>query len=176
MLSTVLLSGTPSGLTASDCPGDVTASSDLSHFVFATEWNLFAPGGQLSPPGSVYDNNTAADTVAVASKTPAGDDIPEEPTDQAGDPLQIPAVSSDGSHILMAAGGTGPCGATTCPLPPCGSDYSATIRCPMQPSHLYMRVDDAVTYDVSAGTRRHLRRHDLRRIEGLLHLRRTSHQ
>jgi len=140
-----------SGLTASDCPGDVTASSDLSHFVFATEWNVFAIGGQLSPPGSVYDNNTAADTLAVASKTPAGSAIPEEPTDQAGDPLQIPAVSSDGSHILIAAGGTGPCGATNCPLPPCGSDYSATIRCPMQPSHLYMRVDDSVTYDVSVG-------------------------
>jgi hypothetical protein len=139
------------GLIANYCPGDVTASSDLSHFVFATEWNLFAPGGQLNPPGSVYDNNTAADTLAVASKTPAGDAIPEEPTDQAGDPLQIPAVSSDGSHILIAAGGTGPCGSADCPLPPCGEDYSATIRCPMQPSHLYMRVDAALTYDVSQG-------------------------
>ena len=59
-----------------NCPGDVTASSDLSHFVFATEWNVFAPGGQLSAPGSVYDNNTDNGTVAVASKTPAGDDIP----------------------------------------------------------------------------------------------------
>ena len=76
------------------CPGDVTASSDLSHFVFATEWNVFAPGGQLSAPGSVYDNDTRARSVQIASKTPAGGDIPSEPTDQAGDPLQIPAVSS----------------------------------------------------------------------------------
>ncbi len=133
------------------CPGDVTASSDLSHFVFATEWNAFAPGGQLSAPGSVYDNNTNDNTVAIASKTPGGDDIPNEPTDQAGDTLQIPAVSSDGSHILMAAGGTGPCGFSTCPLPPCATSFSISLRCPMQRSRLYMRVDGAVTYDVSRG-------------------------
>ncbi len=76
-------------------------------------------------------------TVAVVSKTPAGSDIPAEPTDHAGDPLQIPAVSSDGSHILIA---TGPA-AYDCQL--------SSIPClSMQPSHLYMRVDDA----------RHLRR------------------
>jgi hypothetical protein len=138
-----------SGLTYNNCPGDVTASSDLSHFVFASVWNAFAPGGQLTPPGSVYDNDTAASTVTVASKTPAGDDIPSEPTDQAGDPLQIPAVSSDGSHILMASAGTGPCGTASCPAPPCGESFGAAIRCPLQPSHLYMRVGGAVTYDVS---------------------------
>ena len=33
------------------CPGDVTASADLSHFVFATETHLFAPEGRLSAPG-----------------------------------------------------------------------------------------------------------------------------
>jgi hypothetical protein len=136
---------------ASDCPGDVTASADLSHFVFASEWNVFASGGQLTAPGSVYDNGTNANTVVVASKTPAGDNIQSEPTDQAGDPLQIPSVSKDGSHILMAAGGTGPCGFSSCPIPPCGDDYSATKRCQMQPSHLYMRVDGEVTYDVSKG-------------------------
>ena len=76
---------------ANYCPGDVTASADLTHFVFASSWNVFAPGGQLSAPGSVYDNDTDAGTVAVASKTPAGDNIPTEPTDSAGDPLQIPA-------------------------------------------------------------------------------------
>jgi len=99
----VLRSDVENGTTGSDCPGDVTASADLTHFVFATEWNVFAPGGQLSAPGSVYDNNTTTGAVTVASKTPAGDDVPSEPADHAGDPLQIPAVSSDGSHILMAA-------------------------------------------------------------------------
>ncbi len=137
--------------TADDCSGDVTSSADLSHFVFASEWNEFAPGGLLTAPGSVYDNNTGAQTVTVASKTPSGGDIPGEPTDLAGDPLQIPNVSSNGSHILMAAGGTGPCGHATCETPPCGGDYSMVRRCIMQPSHLYMRVDEATTYDVSQG-------------------------
>ncbi len=131
------------------CPGDVQASSDLSHFVFASEWNVFAPGGQLSSPGSVYDNDTKQNSVVVASKTPGGADIPSEPGDASGDPLEIPAVSSDGSHILMAAGGTGPCGLANCSQPPCASGVA--LRCPMQPSRLYMRVDDAVSYDVSEG-------------------------
>ena len=110
------------------------------------------PGGQLSAPGSVYDNDTEAGTVGVASKTPGRRRHPREPDDQAGDPLQIPAVSSDGSHILMAAGGTGPCG--FCQLPGAAlrrRPSAIALRCPMQPSHLYMRVDGAVTYDVSQG-------------------------
>src|SRR5262249_24550749 len=41
-------------IAANFCPGDVTASADLRHFVFATRWNVFAAGGQLSAPGSVY--------------------------------------------------------------------------------------------------------------------------
>ena len=152
----------PGGMQALDCPspqycaGDVTASADFSHFVLSTNWNQFSPEGQLSPPGSVYDNNTAAHTVTVASKLPAGGDIPQQPTDSSGDPLQIPAVSSDGSHILMAAGGSGPCSPeaiapASCGFPPCVTEFSMTHRCPMQPSNLYMRVDGAVTYDVSEG-------------------------
>ena len=134
-----------------NCPGDVTASSDLSHFVFASEWNVFVPGGQLSAPGSVYDNNTTDGSIAIASKTPAGEDIPQQPTDESGDPLQIPTVASNGSHILMAAGGVGPCGSADCTIPPCNGSFDITIRCPMQPSNLYMRVNDSVTYDVSDG-------------------------
>jgi hypothetical protein len=137
------------------CPGDVTASADLSHFVFASRWNVFAPGGTLSAPGSVYDNNTGTGAVVVASKAPNGDSIPSEPTDQAGDTIQIPAVSKDGSHILMAVGARAPCeGATifsteNCSEPWCTGEWA--IRCPMLPSHLYMRVDGTVTYDVSQG-------------------------
>jgi NHL repeat-containing protein len=161
-----LLTGAPGGSHALDCPysadgygsiagdacpGDVTASSNLSHFVFASEWNAFAPGGQFSAPGSVYDNNTNTGTVSVASLNPSGEDIPSQPTDLSGDPLQIPGSSSDGSHILMAAGGLGPCGAASCGFPPCGTYFSMVKRCQMQPSNLYMRVDDSVTYDVSRG-------------------------
>jgi hypothetical protein len=137
--------------TANYCPGDVTASEDLSHFIFASRWNKFTPEGQLDAPGSVYDNDTEANTVVVASKLADGSPIPAESSNQADDPLQIPAVSRDGSHILMAAGGTGPCGTATCPVPPCGSAFGSTQRCPRQPSHLYMRVDGTLTYDVSEG-------------------------
>ncbi len=136
-----------------NCPGDVTASSDLSHFVFATEWSPFTVGGRTTPPGSVYDNNTVTGAVEIASLLPDGKPIQSEPGDESGDPLQIPAVSEDGSHILMAAGGTGPCGAAKCaPVSPCisfGSEPAS--RCQMQASHLYMRVDDLNTYDVSEG-------------------------
>ena len=77
-----------------------------------------------------------------------------EPGDKSGDPLQIPAVSRDGSHILMASGGTGPCGHETCPELPCrGTFYGEAARCPMQPSRLYMRVSTGIprTYEVSRG-------------------------
>ena len=134
-----------------NCPGEVSASSDLSHFVFSTEWNLFASDGNLTPPGSVYDNNTKTGSVVVASLTPGGDAIPSEPADHAGDPLQIPGVSDDGSHVLIGAGAIGPCGLTNCPIPPCGDTFGGKIHCPTYPMHLYMRVDGAVTYDVSQG-------------------------
>ena len=134
------------------CPGDVTSSDDLSHFVFATRWNVFAEGGILDAPGSVYDDNTVTGTVKVASIAPEGGPIMPEPGDKAGDPLQIPAVSRNGSHILMASGGTGPCGLEVCPELPCrGTFYGEAARCPMQSSRLYMRVDGAITYDVSKG-------------------------
>ena len=137
---------------ANECPGDVTASLDLSHFVFSTRRNVFAAGGLLNAPGSVYDNDTRAGTTVVASLTPGGEGIPKEALDNSGATLRIPAVSADGSHILMAAGGIGQCGTVSCPVPPCGNAYAgAAIRCPIQPSHLYMRVDGVVTYDVSRG-------------------------
>lgn len=136
---------------ANNCPGEVTASGDLSHFVFSTEWNQFAPGGTLNPPGSVYDNNTAARTVSVASKTTAGAGIPSEPGDQTGDPLQVPGVSENGSHILIAAPGTGGCGLANCPSPPCGDTFGGKVHCPTYTSDLYMRVDESMTFDVSQG-------------------------
>ncbi len=143
--------GTGAQTSYNACPGDVTASEDLSHFVFSTEWSQFTPDGQLTPPGSVYDNNIGQNRVSLASRLANGSPIPSEPGDQVGDPLQIPAVSSDGSRILMAAGVTGPCGSATCETSPCGNYFGSTPRCPMQPSHLYMRADEAVTYDVSQG-------------------------
>jgi hypothetical protein len=108
--------------------GDQQPSGDFSHFVFSSRDLAFAPGGLTSPPGSAYDNDTAKRTVMIISKLPNGDDIVQD----GGNPFEaiiFPAhgVSRDGSHILMStAAGDGP-------------------------QHLYMRVDDAVTYDVSKG-------------------------
>ncbi len=133
------------------CPGEIGASAELNHFAFSTEWNSFAPGGQLSPPGSVYDNNTQEGTVTVASQLPSGSPIPSEPNDHAGDPLEIPGLSTNGSHILIDSPGTGPCGLVNCPLPPCGASSGAVIHCPTYPGHLYMRVDGMFTHDVSQG-------------------------
>jgi hypothetical protein len=148
--------GNTSSLAEGNCPGEVTASADLSHFVFSSGWNVFAPGGRVSPPGSVYDNNTETGEIVVASKTSAGLDIPREPGNSTEYPLEIPSVSADGSRILIAAPGVGPCGLSSCPSPPCGMTGATPQggfkeHCPPQPSHLYLRANGSVTYDVSEG-------------------------
>jgi hypothetical protein len=113
-----------------------TASPDFSHFFFYTRVAQFAPEGQTSGVGSVYDNDVEAGTVAVASKLPGGGPIPGE----AGadpDALLAPIKSStDGSHLLIDA-------------PAC--NRGITFYACTSPGHLYMRVNQAVTYDVSEG-------------------------
>ena len=111
--------------------GDAHPTPDFKHYVFSSRELPFAPGGLAEAPGSVYDNNVEDETETIASVTPAGAEIPQ---DTAGNPLgsseyiKIPDVSSDGSHILMST----LAGSTT------------TV-------HLYMRVDDAFSYNVSEG-------------------------
>jgi hypothetical protein len=102
-------------------------SPDFSHYFFSSSLVDFAPpAGLIGAPGSVYDDDIAAGAVSVASIAPGGGNIPPG----VGGPeetIQLPAVSTDGSHILMsteAAGGS---------------------------VQLYMRVDGAVTYEVSQG-------------------------
>jgi hypothetical protein len=105
--------------------GNVAASGDLTHFVFSSDV-VFAPGGV---PGDIYDNDTNANTVLIASKAENGDPLANaSPAKVSGgfEPgpacAQCGGISSDGSHILMSAGG-----------------------------HLYMRVDGAATYDIAPG-------------------------
>ena len=133
------------------CPGEVSASSDLSHFVFSTEWNIFAPGGNLRPPGSVYDNNTGTGTVAVASLTPGGEPIPSEPSDHAGIRFRSPAYQTMARTSSSGAGASAPVGSLTAPSRIAEKPVGGKIHCPTYPLHLYMRVDDAITYDVSQG-------------------------
>jgi hypothetical protein len=130
------------------CSTHVTASGDLSHFVFATASGLFGQGGISTAPGSAYDNDTANNTLTLISKQANGEPIQQEPLPNGGpeELIQFPAVSADGSHILMGTARRTQCKQVEYP------DTYKTI-CPLisQPTRLYMRVDDAVTYDVSAG-------------------------
>ncbi len=99
--------------------GDFRPSPDFSHYAFSSGNIAFAPGGLTSSPGSVYDNDIETGTVTVVSKTAQGGDI------ASGDGfIRIPAVSRDGSHILMSTSGPGG-------------------------TRLYMTVDQTEHFDVS---------------------------
>ena len=112
---------------AAEYQGAQRASADFRHFAFSSNNYPFASGGVVGAPGSVYDNDTETNSISIVSKLANGDPIPQAGSDP-GEYLKIPAVSSDGSHILMSA-------------------VSATPNT----SHLYMSVDDSLFYDVSKG-------------------------
>jgi hypothetical protein len=106
--------------------GDVEVSKDFSHFLFSSRNISFAEGGLSISPGSVYSDDVDTGEVTLISKTPQGDPIPQD-TGNADEYIEIPAVSVDGSHVLMSTQGPG--GAR----------------------HLYMTVDGIDHYDVSKG-------------------------
>jgi hypothetical protein len=149
---------------AEETEGAWQPSPDLSHLAFSSNNAIFTEGeeeGQTAPPGSAYDYDTASKTTKLISLTGNGDPIPQEPGNTSsshefilfpGDTLQFynfeteevskgfpasinPGVSTDGSHILMSTS-SAPYGRFTRPLPP---------------TRLYMRVEDAITYEVSRG-------------------------
>jgi hypothetical protein len=128
------------------CSTNVTASKDLSHFVFSTQRDIYGGGADAldQAPGSAYDNDTATGEINLVSLDPNGDPIAQEPGTKAGpdELIQFPHVSNDGSRILMGT----QVGA------PCRQLVSNQAICPViaNPTHLYMRVNDAVSYDVSA--------------------------
>jgi hypothetical protein len=106
--------------------GDTHPSLDFSHFAFSSRNVAFTVGGLDSAPGSAYDNDLASGKVTLISKLANGDPIPQD-AGQSDEFIKIPAVSSDGSHVLMttvAAGGL---------------------------QHIYMSVDDLVTEEIGEG-------------------------
>ena len=110
-------------------------SPDFTHYVFQVG----------KPPSlSLIDNNTVDNTATVASKTASGE-IPIQPGDSTPntESLRVPAISSDGSHILIASR------AEAEEL--CKDESGAAVKCPLDPSVLYMRVGDTITYEVSQG-------------------------
>jgi hypothetical protein len=114
---------------SNDIPGylkgsetDPVASPDLSHFIFTSD-TPFTSGGQ---PGDMYDNDTVNGTLSIISRDQAGASINANPVETSG----------DGSHILMAVGA--------------GRDPRS--HTPISgPGRLYMRVNDAMTYDIAPG-------------------------
>src|SRR5262249_1260166 len=101
-------------------------SPDFSHYVFSSRNVAFVQGGLTKAPGSAYANNIAEATMSIISKTPGGEDIGQD-TGGSQEFVQIPAISSDGSHVLMTTEG----------------GFFGT--------HMYMRVNDAITYDIAHG-------------------------
>lgn len=89
--------------TGAVCEGAVSSSPDLAHFIFSSRRFAYVPGGVEGSVGSAYDNDIDENTVSIISKLPGGLDIPSEgwPTAQ-DDYIRFPAVSRDGSHILMS--------------------------------------------------------------------------
>lgn len=86
----------------------------------------FTVDGKTSGAGSAYDNDIPNRSVSLISKLPGGEAIPPFGSSTMG--FQFPGMSKDGSHILMM-----------------------NQAAPKGPYHLYMRVNDSITYDVSKG-------------------------
>jgi hypothetical protein len=116
--------------------GHTDASADMTHFIFTS--NIpFVPGGvpgssppgQAIPggnPGSMYDNDTANGTLSVVSLNEKAEPIQAMPVE----------TSNNGSHILMTVG---------------GARQFGTFAKTSGPGQLFMRVNDATTYDIAAG-------------------------
>ncbi len=151
------------------CTGDVTASADLGHFVFSSNKASFAEGeGLEEAPGSAYDNDLATNTVSLISLDSAGHPIAQDPSFANVLPecdglcqgsegrieapggkeefIRFPGVSSDGSHILMstATAQTHFCTRGSSTPEPCQRFTDTSL-------HLYMRVNDAISYEPSRG-------------------------
>lgn len=146
------------------CHGEVSASGDLGHVVFSSNNLSFAePGataGLTIAPGSAYDDNLATGEVRLISKLPGGGDIPQDPdyasssslcsNTETGYPpcpnsefIRFPAVSTDGSRILMS---------TATESTPFCRRANAKVVCPRftdSPLHLYLSVDDGPAVEIT---------------------------
>jgi hypothetical protein len=110
--------------------GDDKPSPNFRHYVFSSNNVKFTTDGVLKQPGSTYDNDIEEATVTKVSVLPGGGNIPAGVGSGEGEEfMRIPAVSRDGSHILMTTHAEGD---------------PATVN-------LYMRVDDAVSYAIAEG-------------------------
>ncbi len=145
-----------------ECSGEVTASGDFSHLIFSSRSLSFSeseePAGLTQAPGSAYDEDLATGKVTMISRLKSGQPIPQDPsfapvarTNPAGPPyspggaeefLRFPAISTDGTHVLIST--------ATAPTEMCLYFFQADCyRYTDTPIHLYMRVGDSVTKEIS---------------------------
>ena len=111
------------------CMGEVTAPLDLSHYIFSSSKFAYKPGGVVGGPGSAYDNDIDAGTTELISLTPEGDPIPRQAgDDKSTEYIRFPAVSADGSHILMS------------------TEFN---KGPISGLHLWMRANGEDNYDLT---------------------------
>jgi len=127
------------------CNSAVATSADLSHFVFSSNRLSFSepgePAGLTEAPGSAYDDNLATGRVTLISRLPGDQPIP---LGVAGEFIRFPAVSADGSHILMST--------ATAVTGECDNESSRVCtRFTEIPVHLYMSIDDAPAIPIAAG-------------------------
>ena len=154
------------------CSTEVTASPDLTHLIFSSRTLSFSepgqPAGLTGPPGSAYDDDLATGKVTLISTLKeTGGPIPQDPAyanvrAQCGQDvcrpgekavttpggaeefLRFPAVSTDGSHILIST--------ATQPTAFCDKSSGTTPSCPRftdTPIRLYMSIDDRPAVEVS---------------------------
>ncbi len=155
------------------CSGETTASPDLTHLIFSSRTTDFAEGPQAGDglthaPGSAYDDNLATGKVTLISTLKkTGQPIPQDPAfatapatgstshaervpGGAEEFLRFPAVSTDGSHVLIstATAGTQECGNQDTGGRSPGSPKPCRLFT-QTPVHLYMSIDDQPDLEVS---------------------------
>jgi hypothetical protein len=97
--------GGDKGLKEEGWIGSARINPEYTHYLFSSIRAAFAPGGLTEEPGSAYDDNLKTGEVTLISKTESGADIPKDLSDGYNHEfIRIPAVSKDGSHILMMTG------------------------------------------------------------------------
>jgi hypothetical protein len=108
--------------------GTARVDPELTTYAFSSIKMAFTGDGLTEPVGSAYVDDVQSGDITLISKTEGGQDIPKDPNSGVSDEfIRLPAMSDDGTHVLMSTGGA-----------------NGTV-------HLYLRdVDQGASYEVSA--------------------------
>ena len=149
------------------CTSEVAASPDLHHFVFSSRVASFSgppqPAGLYLSPRFGLRRRTCLGAgfhhlhYSARRRHPPRSRICDRSshrqskwqgwvTGGAEESLHFPAISADGSHILISTATAG--------TPTCSGGGNLDEVCPRftaTPVHLYMRVNDLITYEIAGG-------------------------